>query len=441
MPRRRGPFGLLHILSLVVAVTVGLAIATLKLTAPPTAGMAFAQPKGAPAPPRAAATVTLSARPAAAAALPSPTSTPSTAPSAAPSSAPSAAPSATPSSAPAAGDAKGDSKGDKHPPALDYTTVQTEDDFDKDLSEEEKAAIGTGKVPIHREGPFKSPFAHPRFGGPARVKVGAVMSHVRDYNIQTGSFEAEFFLSLTSLDKEMPDINLAFTNGKEIEQQMLADAPTFKLYRVHGTFSGPVDLHYFPFDTQSLPVEIEDLYAGVDQLVFEPDPNRTSLDEGFSVPGWDIAHVGAKAFKHRYPPRFDRDDLQISRYKLDVGLERFGVSAALSVFVPAYIIVLIALTGMWVPAEELEVRSNTGAPMLAAAVLFHYALLSTLPATGYLTRADKVMMGTYLSLFLNMLSTWTFLIVDEHQVERLFRLWRWSVPLVTIAVMVAASFL
>jgi hypothetical protein len=420
MARPRGPFGLLQILSLVVAVTLGLTIASLKLGASRGPGVAFAQPKGAALPvppPRPSVTVSLPAAPSAAA---------------------SAAPSATPSAAPAAGEAKGD-KGEKHPPALDYADVQTDADFDKDLSEEEKAAIGTGKVPIHREGPFKSPFAHPRFGGPARVKVGTVLSHVRDYNIQTGSFEAEFFLSLTSVDKDMPEINLVFTNGKEIEQQSLADTPTFKLYRVHGTFGGPVDLHFFPFDTQSLPVEIEDLYAGVDQLVFEPDPNRTSLDEGFAVPGWDIAHVGAKSFKHRYPPRFDRDDLQISRYKFEVGLERFGVSAALSVFVPAYIIVLIALTGMWVPATELEVRSNTGAPMLAAAVLFHYALLSTVPATGYLTRADKVMMGTYLALFLNMASTWTFLIVDEEHKERLFRLWRWAVPLLSIGVMIAAS--
>jgi hypothetical protein len=453
MPRPRGSFGLLQILSLVVAVVLGLAILSLKLGAPgsPRAPIApaYAQPKAAPAQP--AHPNQPFPRPG----QPFPRPGAPAAPSAAPPAEPSAAPSVAPSAAPAAGEAKGgnyepkggkadkdkekDKEKDKKPPALDYATVQTEADFDKDLSEEQKLAIGTGKVPIHREGPFKSPFAHPRFGGPARVKVGAVMSHVRDYNIQTGAFEAEFFLSLTSVDKEMPDLNLIFTNGKEIEQQPIADTPTFKLYRIHGTFGGPVDLRHYPFDTQNLPIEMEDLFAGVDQIVFEPDPARTSLDEGFAVPGWGIAHVGARAFKHRYPPRFDRDDLQVSRYKVEVGLERFGVSAALSVFVPAYIIVLIALTGMWVPPEELEVRSNTGAPMLAAAVLFHYALLSTLPATGYLTRADKVMMGTYIALALNMASTWTFLIVGDDKKEVLFRLWRWSVPVLSLVIMASAS--
>ncbi|MFT3774837.1 MAG: hypothetical protein QM820_56535 [Minicystis sp.] len=446
MARPRGPYGLLQIVSLVVAVLLGLAIVSLKLGGPraPVAFQpALAQPKQTPTAlplkvvPKPAASAAPSAAPSAAA---------SAAPSAAPSASPSASPSAAPSAAPAAGKADdkgkgGDDKKEKKPAGLDYASVQTEADFDKDMSDEQKSAIGTGKVPIHREGPFKSPFAHPRFGGPARVKVGTVISHVRDYNIQTGMFEAEFFLSLTAVDKDMPDVNLVFTNGKEVDQQTIVDTPTFKLLRVRGGFGGPVDLRTYPFDTQILPIEVEDTLAGVDQIIFEPDANRTSLDEGFQVPGWGVAHIAAKAFKHRYPPRFDRDDLQISRYKVEVGLDRFGVSAALSVFVPAYIIVIIALTGMWVPAEELEVRSNTGAPMLAAAVLFHYALLSTLPATGYLTRADKVMMGTYVALLLNMGSTWTFLIVHEEHIPKLFRFWRWSVPSASVAIMAIASVL
>jgi hypothetical protein len=51
------------------------------------------------------------------------------------------------------------------------------------------------------------------------------------------------------------------------------------------------------------------------------------------------------------------------------------------------------------------------------------------------------MMGTYLAIFLNMASTWTFMIVDEHRVEPLFRLWRWVVPLLTVLLMIAASIL
>jgi hypothetical protein len=346
---------------------------------------------------------------------------------------------AAPDAAPAeTGDAGASAGGADAGDPLDYAEIQTDADFPADMSGEERAAIGTGKVPIHREGPYKSPFAHPRFGGPATVKVGLVIQEVREYNIQSGAFEAEFFLSLTS-DKDMPKLDLVFTNGHEVDLKALADRPTFKLFHVSGKFVSAVDLREYPFDTQNLEIELEDRAAGVDQLLFVPDKTRTSLDEGFDVASFGVASIGAHSYRHAYPARFDRDDLYMSRYKFKLGLDRFATSAAFSVFVPAYIIVLISLIGLWVPADELEVRSNAGAPMLAAAVLFHYSLISALPATGYLTHADKLMLGVYVSLLMNMLTTWVFLIVEEDQVEHWFRRFRAWVPPLTVVVMAIAT--
>jgi hypothetical protein len=321
---------------------------------------------------------------------------------------------------------------------MDYAVVQTDADFPPDMSPEERESLGTGKVPIHRDGAYRSPLAHPRFGAPTHARVGLVIDEIRDYNIQTGSFEAEFFLSITG-DKELPQLDLAYPNGHEVACDQLSDAPTFRLLRCSGKFASEVDLRMYPFDHQDLTIQIEDKRAGIDQLIFEADARRTSLNSEFRMSGYSVGSVGARAYKHLYPPRFDRDDLYLSRYKFVLGIERFATSAAFSVFVPAFIIVLISLIGLWVPAEELEVRSNAGAPMLAAAVLFHFSLTQSLPATGYLTRADKLMLGVYVSLLLNMASTWVFLIVDESSVQLWFRRFRAFIPPITAAVMAAAS--
>lgn len=321
---------------------------------------------------------------------------------------------------------------------LDYAVVQTDDDFPKGMSEEQRAAMGNGKVPIHREGPYRSPLAHPRFGGPATAKVGLVIDEIRDFDIQKGTFEAEFFLSMTG-DKALPNTDITFPNGHEVTCDPLADAETFKLYRCAGSFTTAVDLRAYPFDTQELIIELEDKRAGVDQLIFQADPTRTSLNSEFRMTGYGVATVGARAYKHLYPPRFDRDDLYVSRYKFTLGIDRFATSAAFSVFVPAFIIVIISLMGLWVPPDELEVRSNAGAPMLAAAVLFHFSLIQALPATGYLTRADKLMLGVYVSLLLNMATTWAFLVVDEDMVETWFKRFRAWVPPLTVVVMALAS--
>jgi hypothetical protein len=86
----------------------------------------------------------------------------------------------------------------------------------------------------------------------------------------------------------------------------------------------------------------------------------------------------------------------------------------------------------------MEVRSNSGAPMLAGAVLFHFALMQELPATSYLTRADKLMLGVYLSLMLGMISTWWMFLVKEENVPVVFRVARVAVPTGSAVVMALA---
>jgi hypothetical protein len=205
-----------------------------------------------------------------------------------------------------------------------------------------------------------------------------------------------------------------------------------------GNFKSPADLRSYPFDSQELKIIIEDDLRGIDQLQFSADPERTKLARGFRAVGWQVSFVDAHSQKHSYPDRFEGDDLYYGRYIFTLGLERFATSAAFKVFVPAFVIVIIALLGMWVPPNEMEVRSNSGAPMLAGAVLFHFALMQELPATSYLTRADKLMMGVYISLALGMLSTWVMFLVKEDKMERVFRIARMVVPVLTAIVMALA---
>jgi hypothetical protein len=371
-----------------------------------------------------------SATPALAAANPPPIPTASIAPAA--SVAPPAPPAAT-------GEPPKDDKDDFSNLTLGGAVIQDESDMPPGLSPEQQDSLGNGKVPIHRDGKFRSPLANPTSGGPATVKVGLVISEIRDYQITDGSFSADFFLSLTA-DKLLPKLHPVFTNGHEINCSNLIDVETFRFYRCTGTFTSAVDLRNYPFDTQYLDINLEDAVYGVDTVIFVSDPRRTSLDATFRLSGYGVASVGAAAFKHQYPSRFDRDDLYVSRYKFTLGLDRFAQSAAFSVYVPAFIIVLISLIGLWVPPDELEVRSAAGAPMLAAAVLFHYSLIQSLPATGYLTHADKLMLGVYVSLLLNMATTWVFLIVDEDRLTFWFKFFRAWTPPATAAVMAASVF-
>ncbi len=292
-----------------------------------------------------------------------------------------------------------------------------------------------GGVPVHKEGRFRSPFAHPKWGGVAQTKVGFLLANVRNFDMQKGTFDADFFVTFTS-DKPMPPLDIILTNGKADLAEKMAETPTFRMYRFIGSFSSPLDLHDYPFDTQELVIELEDDDNGTDQMVLVPDKEHTNLDVGFNVPGWEIAFTQVRILNHYFPDRFEHDDLYYSRFKFSLGLRRFAASAVFTVFMPAIIIVLISVSGLWLPRDELEVRSNATTPMLAAAVLFHYSLIQSLPATGYLTRADKLMMGVYLCLLLHMALTWMwFIFEDPKWVPRIMKFGKWVGAPLTLAIM------
>jgi hypothetical protein len=305
----------------------------------------------------------------------------------------------------------------------------------------ETAILGpNGGVPTHPTGRFRSPFGNPDATTPIQVHVGMLLTSIRQYDIKEGTYEADFFLSLTS-DRPMPPMELTFTNGREDHKLVIADRPTFKLYHYAANFFAPVDLRQYPFDTQELVMEIEDNAHGNDQIRLIPDVEHSNLDDGFQVPGWEVSYIESRVLNHYYPDRFDNDDMYYPQYQFHVGIKRFATSAAFTVFVPAIVIVLISLAGLWLPRAELEVRSNASAPMLAAAVLFHFALMQALPATAYLTRADKVMLAVYASLLLNMVATWLWFVFHERHEETIFRYGRLLVPPLTMALMLAGSFL
>ncbi len=326
----------------------------------------------------------------------------------------------------AAGDKKEDARGEE-----------------EDVADQLKSAVledpSKGGVPIHRDGQFRSPFASPK-KPQVQARVGFLLETVEEFDIKKGAFSAHFYVSLTS-DKPMPKIDLKPTNGKIEEKELLADLPTFKMWKMVGTFHIKPDLHAYPFDTQDLTIELEDDSNGQDILRLRTDVDRTFLDSDFGVPGWDTAYIRARILTHYYPDRFDNDDLYYSKYKFVLGIKRFATSAVFTVFVPALVIVMISLSGLWFPRDELEVRSNATTPMLAAAVLFHFALMQELPATAYLSRADKLMMGVYGCLFLHMLSSWIWFVFDESRTETIFKWAKYICAPITFIIMGVAVLL
>ncbi len=299
-------------------------------------------------------------------------------------------------------------------------------------------------MPFNKNGRFKSPFANPNFGEPCNVKVGFLLKSITSYSVKEGKFEADFYISYTS-DKPMPgEISPHFTNGildDDDHVTLISDTPTFKLWKYHAVFFHEADLRAYPFDTQELEIGVEESDVGIDQINFIADPEHTKIDSDFLMPGWEVSYVESRVLTHYYPDRFEHDDLYYPRYIFRLGIQRFSNNALFTVFLPAFVIVLVSLSGIWLSGKEVETRINSSAPMLAAAVLFHYTLSQEIPATAYLTRADKLMMGVYLGLMMNLFATWAFFFFDPKHEELIFKLGKYIVPPLNLILFVGGSVL
>jgi hypothetical protein len=146
------------------------------------------------------------------------------------------------------------------------------------------------------------------------------------------------------------------------------------------------------------------------------------------MPGWEVNYLESRTIRHYYPDRFDNDDLYYPRYIFRLGIKRYASNALFTVYFPAFVIMFVSLSGIWLDKAHLDTRINSSAPMLAAAVLFHYTIVQELPPTAYLTGADKIMIAVYCWSYVKSLSYMVFFFFDEKYHYRIYILGKYTVP-------------
>lgn len=81
------------------------------------------------------------------------------------------------------------------------------------------------------------------------IKVGIYVLNLGKFDVATGSFTADFYLSL-KCDKVCPKQDFEFMNGRATSVDKLTDKPNEKLYRIQANLNSPIDLKKFPYDKQ-----------------------------------------------------------------------------------------------------------------------------------------------------------------------------------------------
>ena len=267
---------------------------------------------------------------------------------------------------------------------------------------------------------------------PEEVKVGIYVLNVGKFDLSSGSYTVDFYLSMECDNPCNPE-GFEFMNGRASTIDKIIDEPSQKFYRIQAGLSENIDLKDYPFDRHYLPISIEDKRKTIEEQVYVLDEKNTGIDPSVTLVGWELEGWNGEVENHYYKTYGET----FSRLNFKIGIKRIYLTSILKTFLPIAFIVLVGLLALLIAErDKLWTRIGINTSSLIASVMFHLNITSSIPPVGYLTFADKFMIFTYIILTLNLLSTIQMMIHakkgDENLERRIYKLSLIGIPALAI---------
>ena len=298
----------------------------------------------------------------------------------------------------------------------------------------------------------------PGIHGPVTIKVGLFVNELREINAV-----ADTFRLLGTMTASWCDPRLAFDRrkeGKEVRSFHGQDGETetlriwtiqaFPVNQVgaisapqrviHERFDGLVsvvinvdirlstdyDLRRFPFDQQTLTLDLESFAWNADQVVFVADESTSGFADDFVMPEWTIVDASANSTL----VDVTRAEESFSRFTLAIVIDRKSGFYVWKVLLPLLIIVALSWSVFWMRDEKFAVRVRTSATGILTIVAYQFMAAKDLPRVAYLTLIDKIMVASFILLAITVIESLVVSrITDQGLARKIDRKARWVFPL------------
>ena len=262
-------------------------------------------------------------------------------------------------------------------------------------------------------------FAGPATAQPYTVEVGMYLIDIAHLDVKESEFFADFYVWYKAPPAaSWTPANIEFMNGtveSAAELQLATDTVGRNVWtqRIKGRFRGRFRLQAYPFDSQTLPISIEDSEYQTDKILFQPDSAGSQnfskwIEPELNVPDWEMAGATCTVDVHQYQTDFGLGDQKTSHYsrltfKLD--LKRLFMPHLIKFILPLIIIAGMAYMVFFINANEFEAQCGICVTALLSAVALHMAQADALPAVGYMLMSDKIFILFYIVIFSALVQT------------------------------------
>ena len=270
------------------------------------------------------------------------------------------------------------------------------------------------------------------------VDVGIWLVNVEKVDLAASSYKLDFYLWF-KFDPSEINLNevkeFEFINGAPTKYEIEADGNGYLEYRIRGDFIKTFDFSQYPFENQQLTIKLEHKFLDSTQLIYLPDDSST-IDPEATVAGWDITSFDTHIAEHSYDTEY------FSRFIATVILQRPTLSAFIKSVLPISVITTIALLAFFISPNNFAQRIGLGVTTLLSATAFHLSLVNGIPPTGYLTFADRMMVGIYTIFLYNLsISVYLMKMVDKKRNEDAERFNRKALRILPILIAIVIAIL
>ncbi|MFY8215193.1 MAG: hypothetical protein ACOVMP_01170 [Chthoniobacterales bacterium] len=252
------------------------------------------------------------------------------------------------------------------------------------------------------------------------VTLGVYVEKIYNFTIQSQAFSSEGWVWLIwpqefqdlldaekiPVEQSVNVLNMAQTSNfafapRDQSPIKLPDGRYYQAFSFYGTFSANgLDFRRFPFETLRFPLTFslnpEFPALSADRVRLMPDRAESALGEFADLPGYSLIKHEILEFTYQFRTRFGLPvrqaihEIQFSRVQMDVVYRTSVIAAALQLFLPLTVIMIIVLMTPNLAGSFWEVRIALPSTALLTLIFLQQGYSSQLPPLPYLTFIDQV---------------------------------------------------
>lgn len=169
--------------------------------------------------------------------------------------------------------------------------------------------------------------------------------------------------------------------------------------RVWGQFSQPLQLRDFPFDSQLLQVTFVSPGHNDGAVVLRKNPESGfQLADSFSISDWRLVGSSSEVSERQILT----GGRVVPTYQASINMHRNPRYFYINVILPLVLIICMSWIVFWIPSSQMGPRISVSVTAMLTLTAYRFAIGSSLPKIGYLTRLDWFILGSSILVFLSL---------------------------------------